>query len=81
MYFVYMLLSQDNLKHTYVGYTKNLSQRLKLHNSGKGAKYTKGRFWKIIYSKKFTSKSEAIKNGYKLKKNYLLRKKIKNKAL
>ena len=52
MYFVYMLLRSDTFKHTYVGYTKNLSQRLKLHNSGKGAKYTKGRSWKIIYSKK-----------------------------
>ena len=52
MYFVYMLLSLDKFKHTYVGYTKNLSDRLKLHNCGKGAKYTKGRSWKIIYSKK-----------------------------
>ena len=81
MYFVYMLLSQDTFKHTYVGYAKNLSQRLKLHNSGKGAKYTRGRSWKIIYSKKFSSKSDAIKNEYKLKKNYLLRKSIKNRAL
>ena len=81
MYFVYMLISLDSRKHTYVGYTKNLSHRLKLHNSSKGAKYTKGRSWKIIYSKKFTSKSEAIKNEYKLKKNYLLRRKIKNKEL
>ena len=81
MYFVYMLLSLDNFKNTYVGYTKNLSGRLKLHNSGKGAKYTKGRSWKIIYSKKFTTKSEALKSEYKLKNNFLLRKKIKNKAL
>ena len=81
MYFVYMLLSLDKFKHTYVGYTKNLSGRIKLHNCGKGAKYTKGRSWKIIYSKKFTTKSEALKSEYKLKKNYLLRKKIKNKAL
>ena len=76
-----MLLSLDNFKNTYVGYTKNLSGRLKLHNSGKGAKYTKGRSLKIIYSKKFTTKSEALKSEYKLKKNFLLRKKIKNKAL
>ena len=81
MYFVYMLLSLDSYSHTYVGYTKNLSQRLKLHNTGKGAKYTKGRSWKIIYSKKYTSKSEAIKKEHKLKKNYLLRKRIKNQAL
>ena len=51
----------DSFKHTYVGYTKNLSQRLKLHNSGKGAKYTKGRSWKIIYSKKFTLNLKQLK--------------------
>ena len=80
-YYVYMLKSIEKRSITYVGYTKNLLNRIKLHNSGKGAKYTKGRSWKIIYSKKFPSKSDAIKNEYKLKKNYLLRKSIKNKAL
>ncbi len=81
MHFVYMIVSQDSYKHTYVGYTKNLTGRLKLHNSGKGAKYTRGRSWKIIYSKKYNTKSEALKNEYKLKINYFLRKKIKNKKL
>ena len=45
---------------------QNLSQRLKLHNSSKGAKYTKGRLENYLF-KKFTSKSEAIKNEYKKK--------------
>ena len=53
MYFVYMLLSQDINKHSYVGSTNNLEKRLKLHNEGKGAKYTKGRNWKVIYKKKY----------------------------
>ena len=81
MYFVYMLLSQDVNKHSYVGSTNNLEKRLKLHNEGKGAKYTKGRNWKVIYKKKYKNKSEALKEEYVLKKNYKLRKKIKKKYL
>ena len=81
MYFVYMLLSQDINKHSYVGSTNNLEKRLKLHNEGKGAKYTKGRNWKVIYKKKYKNKSEALKEEYALKKNYKLRKKIKKKYL
>ncbi len=81
MYFVYLLISNDKHKHTYVGYTKDLNNRLKLHNSGKGAKFTKGRSWRIIYFRRFNSKSEALKNEYKLKKDYFYRKKIKNQNL
>jgi len=81
MYFVYMLLSQDINKHSYVGSTNNLEKRLKLHNEGKGAKYTKGRNWKVIYKKKYKNKLEALKEEYVLKKNYKLRKKIKKKYL
>jgi len=81
MYFVYMLLSEDSNKHSYVGSTNNIVKRIKLHNEGKGAKYTKGRNWKVIYKKKYKNKSEALKEEYKLKKNYKLRKEIKNKYL
>lgn len=74
-----MLLNYDNPKKiTYVGYTNNLEKRIRLHNSSKGAKFTKGRNWKLIYKKKFSSKSEALKYEYFLKKNYILRKKIKD---
>ena len=81
MYFVYMLLSEDSNKHSYVGSTNNIVKRIKLHNEGKGAKYTKGRNWKVIYKKKYKNKSEALKEEYKLKKNYKLRKEIKKKYL
>ena len=54
-------------KRTDVGYTKNLTNRLKKHNSNKGAKYTKGNKWKIIYKKKFSSKSKAMSYEYILK--------------
>ena len=66
---------------SYVGYTKNLSKRLILHNHSKGAKFTRGSKWKIVYKEAYKDKSEALKAEHKLKKNYLLRKKIKQKYL
>ena len=51
------------------------------HNSSKGAKFTKGRYWKLIYYKKFASKVKALKEEYKLKKNYKLRSEIKREYL
>ena len=81
-YFVYMLLSKYKSKFiSYVGYTSNLKNRLILHNSSKGAKFTKGKKWKIIYYKRYISKSKAMRDEYKLKKDYKLRNKIKNKFL
>ena len=67
--------------YTYVGYTSNLKKRILLHNNSKGAKYTKGRIWKLIYKKCYKSKSLAMKNEYKLKKDIKKRKEIKKKYL
>jgi len=81
-YHVYLLITLNNKKPiSYVGYTSNLSKRIKLHNSSKGAKFTKGRKWKLIFSKKFDNKNKAMVEEYKLKKNYNLRKEIKKKYL
>tara|TARA_B100000427_G_C15260731_1_gene486413 strand:- start:405 stop:650 length:246 start_codon:yes stop_codon:yes gene_type:complete len=77
-----MLISINNYKvYTYVGYTSNLKKRILLHNNSKGAKYTRGRFWKIIYKKNYKSKSLAMKYEFKLKKNYKKRNEIKKKYL
>ena len=75
-YFVYMLKSKGKKTVTYVGYTNNVEKRVKLHNSSKGAKFTKGRKWLLIYKKIYFSKSKAMKEEYKLKKNYKSRKLI-----
>ena len=74
-YYVYLLVSSTS-KHiiSYVGYTKDLKKRIKEHNSSKGAKFTRGKNWKIIYSKKYKYKIKAMKEEYALKKN----KKLKN---
>ena len=63
---------------TYIGYTNNLKKRIKLHNSGKGAKFTRGRHWVLIYKEKFKSKKEAVSREYYIKNNRSLRNKIKN---
>ena len=63
------------------GLYKNLYYRLNQHNSGRGAKFTRGRKWKLIYKQAYSSKSDAIKNEYKLKKDIKLRNKIKLKYI
>ena len=81
-YFTYMLKSiTPGTNKTYVGYTNNLKNRLKKHNSNKGAKSTKGYKWLLIYKKKFKSKNEAMSFEYKLKNNKPLRKKLLEKSL
>ena len=80
-FYVYMLVSIEKKPLTYVGYTSNLKKRIMLHNSGKGAKFTKGRRWKLIYKEKIASKSKAISREYYIKKNRILRNKLKNEYL
>jgi len=78
VYYVYLILSKKISKYrSYVGYTNDIEKRLKLHNSSKGAKFTKGAKWDVIYVKKYGDKKDAMKEEYKLKKNYKLRNKIK----
>ena len=77
-YFVYVIISDTNSKLvTYVGYTNNLKKRLNLHNKGKGAKFTRGRRWKVIYTEKYATKKEAITREYYIKKNRKFRNLIK----
>ena len=82
MHFVYLIITQN--KHnivSYVGYTNNLKKRLNLHNFSKGAKFTRGRKWRLIYSRKYPNKSIALKEEFKLKKDYKLRNIIKEKYI
>ena len=79
-YFVYLI---GNYKHkkliTYVGYTNNLKKRLNLHNKGKGAKFTRGRIWKLLYYEKFKTRKEAISREYYIKMNRKIRNLLKKK--
>ena len=80
-FYVYLIITKvKNKTISYVGYTNNLKNRIISHNKGKGAKFTKGKKWKLIYFKKYISKKIAMREEYILKKNYKLRKEIKLNA-
>lgn len=81
-FYVYLIANLNKKKViTYVGWTNNLKKRLYFHNSGKGAKFTRGRKWILIYKKKLFSKKEAMQFEYKLKKDRKRRKDIINKFI
>lgn len=65
--YVYMLRCADN--SIYIGWTNDLEHRMKAHNSGQGAKYTKSRRpVKLIYYEVFETKHEAMSREVHMKK-------------
>ena len=79
-FYVYVIGSKKKNKVTYVGRTNNLKKRIYKHNLSLGAKFTRGRKWKILYFESFDSKIKAMKREFVLKKDkkfrYFLRNKI-----
>lgn len=75
--FVYLLGStgKGGLR-TYVGWTNDLELRLARHNSGKGARSTRGRSWILLYAEKFATRSEAMSREWHLKRDRAFRKKL-----
>lgn len=66
-HFVYMLRCRDN--SLYTGYTTNLENRLKAHNSGKGAKYTRARRpVSLVFYREVEDRSTGLKLEYKIKR-------------
>ena len=79
-YYVYLLVSSHKKKLiSYVGYTNNIEKRVFLHNSSKGAKFTKGKKWYLACYKKYPSKIKAMREEYLLKKNTKKRNMIKKR--
>lgn len=67
MFFVYILRCNDNTLYT--GWTTDLNRRLKCHNSGKGAKYTRCRLpVEIVHYENLPDKSSALKRECEIKK-------------
>lgn len=66
MNYVYIVECSDGTLYT--GWTNNLEKRVKDHNEGKGAKYTKARRpVSLVYYEEFESKEEAMKREYAIK--------------
>ncbi len=81
-FYVYLLATKNKNKIiTYTGYSNNLKKRIKLHNEGKGAKFTRGRIWKLIYYKEYSNRSKAMIEEFKLKKNRKFKEYVKKKLI
>lgn len=66
MNYTYILKCKDGTLYT--GWTNDIEKRLKAHNEGKGAKYTKGRTpVTLVHVEEFDTKEEAMKREYAIK--------------
>ena len=66
MFYTYILECSDG--SFYTGYTNDLERRVRVHNMGNGAKYTRARLpCRLVYYETFISKSEAMKREYFIK--------------
>ena len=66
MHYTYMLECKDGTY--YIGYTNDLEKRIKAHNEGKGAKYTKGRGpVKLVYYEEYEDKNTAMRREWEMK--------------
>jgi putative endonuclease len=67
MPYIYILECSDGTYYT--GWTTDLTERLKAHNAGKGARYTKGRSpVKLVYWEWQENKSASLKRELEIKK-------------
>ena len=78
-FYVYIIGTKEPKKRTYVGWTNNIKKRLELHNTSKGAKFTRGSKWVLLYKEALETKSQAMKREYALKKDRNFRNSIRKK--
>ena len=75
--FVYVLGSEGNGGYrTYVGWTTDLNRRLSEHNSGAGARSTRGREWVLLYAERYALRGEAMSREWHLKRDRRFRKSL-----
>lgn len=81
--FVYVIGHVDPARNgkarqiTYVGWTNDIEARLAKHNSGKGARSTRGRSWVLLYAEKCASRRHAMSREWHLKRDRTFRRKIR----
>ena len=73
--FVYILGSDGKGgPRTYVGWTTDLDKRLARHNTGEGAKSTRGRRWRLLYAERYVNRGDAMSREWHLKRDRRFRK-------
>ena len=61
---------------SYVGWTLDLDRRLTQHNTGKGARSTRGRLWELLHSEEFETREDAMSREWHLKRDRRFRKEL-----
>ncbi len=80
--FVYVLGCIAKGRHwTYVGWTNDLDKRLSRHNSGKGARSTRGRIWTLLHSERLRTREAAMSREWNLKRDRKFRKSLAQRML
>ncbi len=75
--FVYVLGSESRFGYrTYVGWTTNLERRIVQHNSGTGARSTRGRKWFLLYAERYANRGEAMSREWHLRRDRRFRKRV-----
>ena len=80
-FYVYIIGSSKPRKRTYVGWTNDVNKRLRAHNASKGAKFTKGSQWILLYKEELETKSDALKREIQLKKDKNFRSQLRRNLL
>ena len=78
-FYVYIIGSNLPRIRTYVGWTTDIKKGLKAHNSSKGAKFTRGSNWVLLYKEKSKTRSDAMKREAQLKKDKIFRSELRKK--
>ncbi|MEQ8226980.1 MAG: GIY-YIG nuclease family protein [Rhodospirillales bacterium] len=75
--YVYVLGSRDGgAARTYVGWSTDVTARLDAHNSGRGAKSTRGRRWQVLYVERYRTRGEAMSREWHLKRDRRFRREL-----
>ncbi len=79
--YVYILGSAgEGGYRTYVGWTTDLERRLGEHNSGAGARSTRGRKWELLYAERYGVRGEAMSREWRLKRDRRFRSGLREQA-
>ena len=75
--YVYVIGSEEKKRYrTYVGWTSDLERRLRIHNTGKGARSTRGRRWILLYAERYPDRRAAMSREWYLKRERKFRKEL-----
>ena len=75
--YVYVLGSEGRGgRRSYVGWTTDIDRRLSEHNSGRGARSTRGREWALLYAEKLPGRNASLSREWHLKRDRVFRKRL-----